>query len=436
MANYNTGKKYNVGSKLVTGFRYNSAPYSIVLKIGEEITLSEDCRLALAKYLLMESFKVSDLSELFAKYEFIGNWLFQAETIEQRTFMSVLETVGAKDIISNFLVNQFLNEDLSLIEQLQAITQMILQENMYLPEEITLKSIYDIAEQMQLPEVNNLIARIFAFQELNIIDREPKTSISDFYIVKSADGAFDILMPFGFKVDWGKTLMNFMPEASDTSIELPGVDGEYVQDTVYKARTFDIVSYSEPGITTEERNYLKTKIANTLELIKKNKKKLTIGSADTSFDVKYSGVATIDDSRGNYIKLDLPLKATNPYAYGEFENTLKGSGLLVNNGIVATGARFEIIGPFTNANLLLGSTLLSWQGTIAANEKLVIDTENFTCFKVDANNIKTNAMATFNGNFPKIPRGSITLECNANINALTTTHWRDKFIWGKHSETF
>lgn len=436
MANYNSGRKYNVSPKEPEGFNYNSAEFSIVFKIGENLNMSEEVKITLARFILNEIQRLTDTIDLKAYFSFTGNLIFQAETYQQTALMSVIETLNVKDLMTSLVVSQLLEEKVSLFEQINLLSEILVEENIPFGEKLDLKTLFNLAESFNLPEISNLVATILAYQELNIIDRDPKTAISDFYIRKSADGAFDILMPFGFKIDWGKTLINFMPEAVDSSVELPGIDGEFVQDTVYKARNFDIVAYSDAGITNQEREYLKTKIANTLELIKTSKKKLTIGNANTSFDVKYSGAANIDDSRGNYVKLELPLKVTNPYGYGEFEGSLKGSGLMVNSGIIPTGPRIEIKGPFVNANISIGSKLLSWQGTILINEKLVIDCEQYLCYKIDANRNKSNAMTGFNGNFVKVDKGSIVIECNQNIEALTTFYWKEKFLWGNHNETF
>lgn len=436
MANYNTGKKYNVSAKEALGFNYNSAIFTITFKIGEQIVLTDELKSLLADFVLNEVYKVSDSTVLNSFFEFNDNLIFNKETANQTALMQIMETLNANDSLINLIVSQLINDDISILEELNQFSLILANDEIETTETLDLKAIYNIADQLGLTEINNLVATILAYQELNIIDRDSKTSISDFYIKKSEDGSFDVLMPFGFKIDWGKTLMNFMPEASDSSIEIQGLDGELVQDTVYKARNFDIVAYSDAGITSQEREYLKTKIANTLELIKSKKKKLTIGNSGTSFDVKYSGVANIDDSRGNFIKLELPLKSPSPYGYNEFEGMMRGSGLLVNAGIISTGPIIEIEGPFTNANILIGARLVSWQGTILINEKLIIDCENGMCYKVDANNFKTNVATGFNGNYIRIEKGSVVVECNSNIESLTTIRWKEKFLWGSHNETF
>lgn len=436
MANYNTGKKYNISAKEPLGFNYNSAIFVITFKIGEEIALSDELKSLFANFVLNEVCKASDSTVLNSFFEFNDNLIFNKETSNQTALMQIMETLNANDSLINLIVSQLINDDIKIIEELNQMSLIMANDEIKAAEILDLKAIYDIADQLGLTEINSLIANILAYQELNIIDRDSKTSISDFYIKKSEDGCFDVLMPFGFKVDWGKTLMNFMPEASDNSIEIPGLDGELVQDTVYKARNFDIVAYSDAGINNQEREYLKAKIANTLELIKSKKKKLTIGSSGTSFDVKYSGIASIDDSKGNFIKLELPLKSPSPYGYNEFEGSIVGSGLLVNAGIISTGPIIEIKGPFTNANILIGSKLISWQGTILVNEKLIIDCENGMCYKIDANNIKTNVATGFNGNYIRIEKGSVVVECNSNIESLTTIRWKEKFLWGSHNETF
>lgn len=109
----------------------------------------------------------------------------------------------------------------------------------------------------------------------------------------------------------------------------------------------------------------------------------------------------------------------DPFWYGSLEKTLIGSGNLVNDGTFETGLIIEIPGPATNLSVTIGGQKLSYNGTIASGQKLIIDTENRTA-KIGV----SNARANYNKVFPLLYPGETTVSAPSNV----TIKWCDKWI--------
>lgn len=417
------------------GANYNDAIYRVILKLSEEVRTNEELRIPLAKFILDYSFPVMDSYSFSTQYGLDEHFYMKADTVHVNSVFELLDKFEIYDSIKDLIVSSYIQDDISLVEELVQFNSIFASENIPTSEILDLKTFAEMADTFGCSELSDLLSFFSEYETLSATDKDPQQAIADFYIARSADNTHDVLLPFGFKVDSKQSLINFMPEAVDTSVQIQGMDGDIVQDTVYSSRAMDIVCYSEDGLTRQQKEQLKTKLANTINTIKNGHKKITIGSASTSFDVKYSGLATTTEG-ASYLKLSLPLKASNPYSYSEFEKTAETSGLLVNDGIVPVGARFEVVGPTQNVSISLGNQLMKWTGTVKSGETLIIDCDFYTVTLVDESGVKHNAMDKFNNTFVKIPLTGIVLELHPDIEGKTTVYWREMFLWGTSRETF
>lgn len=436
MANYNNGYRYNVSPKQSNGFNYNSAIYRVVFKLSEEIKMNDNVHDLISQFVLREYAKWLDETQLNVFWNFTGNMIFEDGKPQLSVLFDLFEQLNLKDTISDLLVSAMINENLNFAEELNSLADIFATENISIKDIADLEALVKTVDGFSIEEKSQIEVLARLFEQLNIIDKEPRQSISDLYIARSADGSRDVLLPFGFSVDWKQTLINFMPEAKETIVEIEGNDGEIVESTVYSSRPMEVVCYSDDGLTSIQKEQLKTKIANTLNLIKENQKKFTIGTAGISFDVKLSGSANASSHNGSFVKLNLPLKSTSSYGYDEFEQVQNGSGIYVNKGIKSIGARFEILGSADNISISVNNQLMKYNLPILQGEKLIIDCEKFSCNIVGTNGIERNAMTDFNRAFPKFPVGGSTIEISPTIEEKTTVYWRELFLWGNNNETF
>lgn len=429
MANYNSGKKYNFSAR-ESGFNYNSAVFMVTLRLTEPLIMKDSVKLQsvnilaseqinlIVEYLLNTKFALSDtaiIKEL--KYLFSSDFY-------------VSDNFNINDNALKVAIAIALSDQFSSDEKIKLISELFSVDNIKIIEKSEIEAYLNGIDECNIIDLSPILnANIYGKEILNLTDKDPKKSISDFYITKSDDGVYDMIMPFDLIVDYSMTHIGFMPECVDTSTEMEGVDGEIVQDSVYKSRIFDIFAVTLDGLTIQQKSEIKKNISYILDSIKKNTKKLTFADHETSFDVKYSGLADITTDGPGWLRFEIPLKSASAYGHKEFSKDLLGSGLLVNDGDKTVGALHKITGECINPTFSIGGTLMTWNGTVQEGETLYIDTDNYTCYLIDKNNVKHNAMKNYNGNFPRIPIGSIVLDANIGTEEHLYTEWRELVLY-------
>jgi phage-related protein len=268
------------------------------------------------------------------------------------------------------------------------------------------------------------------FDSFSVADKESGFKTGDFVIGNADydDAAYDWFYPLDMKIDYNSSSIPVMPQAESTYIEMPSVDGSMIENTTYKNRTFTIVAYSQIGLTRTEKEELKRKITKALDETKNQTKKLTFSKIGLSFDVKYSGSASIIDG-ASYVKASIPLES-NPYGYRSAEKTVSGSGLIVNEGDKAVGCVHKIASGATNPSFRLGDTTYTWTGTVPDGNTLTIDHDDYSCYLTDSSGNKTNAIDKLNGEFKKVEsHESILISCDSSTEKYMLTSIPEKFLW-------
>lgn len=429
MANYNSGKKYNFSAR-ESGFNYNSAVFMITLRLTEPLIMKDSVKLQsvnilaseqinlIVEYLLNTKFALSDtaiIKEL--KYLFSSDFY-------------VSDNFNINDNALKVAIAIALSDQFSSDEKIKLISELFSVENITMLQEAEIEAYVNGFDEDNIIDLSPVLnASIYDKDIINMTDKDPKKAISDFYITKSDDGIYDLIMPFNLIVDYSMTHIGFMPECVDTSTEMQGVDGEIVQDSVYKSRIFDIFAVTLDGLNMQQKSEIKRDIAYILDSIKKDTKKLTFADRETSFDVKYSGLADITTEAPGWLRFEIPLKSASSYGHKEFSRDLAGSGLLVNDGDKTVGALHKITGECVNPSFAIGGILMNWNGTVNEGETLYIDTDNYTCYLIDKNGERHNAMKNYNGNFPRIPIGTIVLDARPGTEEHLYTEWRELILY-------
>lgn len=430
MANWNSGHRFNAH---VTdgGFFWNNASYLLLINLHEVITTSDKISSYLAKLILSEKFKfVYDAiiqTAIYREYESIPSY----DKVSFSSLFQITDSIGITEQISDLIVLAFLHEKFGMIESIREFAQMLANDAIPVQEITDSSAFLQTVENLGFADLHAALKTLLSiYDTMPLTDKEPRTAISDFIIglANEYDAAYDWLLPFGLKIDWNASAIQVMPETELTTIEMPGIDGSIVEDAVYKDRLFQIVAFSEQGLTRHEKEELKTKIAEILDSTKHQSKKLTIQSRDISFDVRYEGAATISEGP-SWVKSVIPFRA-GPYGYRTFEEKLEGNGLVTNTGDAPMGVKITISGPIQSPAFGMGDVVYRWNGAIEQGDKLVIDTNLLTCYLVDDTGKKTNALAKLSGNFQKIPpHTSVVINASPSVSSKMVTVWRDKSIW-------
>lgn len=432
MANWNSGYYYNKKGN-EQGFVWNSDTYLIILNLHEIFQVDETISEQLAGYLLIEKInKFYDELLLQALYDTTPERFSIKEEPKVFQMFFLTEQLGIKDEFTDLLVLAFLHDQMNIVEQARIFAEILTTDKINIKDITTIEAFYEMLDTFKLFDLKaSMQAMINVHDRIAATDHEPRTAVSDFLIgaIDNLDRAFDWLIPFGLKIDWGKSKIDVMPEAELTKIQIPGIDGSIIEDSVYKDRLFEIVAFSEQGLTIYQKEEIKKKITRVLDATKHRDKKLTVQANSVSFDVRYEGQAEIVDGP-SYVKATIPL-TSGPYGYDMFDNELFGPGLVINNGDAPLKVKHTITGAINNPRFSLGTINYIYNGNLGTQDTLVIDHELMTCYLI--NNLdgkKTNVLNNLQGEFQAIPIGeSVVLNATAPTSNQITTTWTNKLIW-------
>lgn len=432
MANWNSGAIFNAkGGE--GGFSWNSKEYILILNLSEVIHVKETLSSVLARLVLAEKgLAVYDAILNAALFDKLTEEIQLDDKVSISLLFKLAEQIGLKDEISDLAVLAYLHDRMDIVEEIQILAQLVAEDKFSLQDDTSIEAFLKTLDDFGLTELEqSILAYIETHDSFGLTDHEPRQAISDFLIgaIEDDDKAYDWLIPFNMRVDWGNTKIQVMPEAEITSIEMPGIDGSIVADTVYKDRLFSIVAFSEDGMTLQQKEDLKARITQILDSTKHKTKKLTVQARGTTFDVKYEGQADIQ-SGPSFVKGTIPLQVT-PYGYSMFPYELYGSGLVDNaNGDTMMRPKHTISGPITNPSFKLGTVTYTWNGTVPAETSLVINHDKYTCYTIDNFGKKKNVLAQLTGDFQAIDAGkSVVLVADENTEGHILTEWVTPVLW-------
>ncbi len=242
---------------------------------------------------------------------------------------------------------------------------------------------------------------------------EGKKYSADMYFVVDTEG---ILQPLGVMV-LGDSRKDLLPPTRDMTEEIPGRHGEIDFGTEFKARPLELHVATIEGLSPLEKEELRRKCAMYLNPTTGTKKLVFLDDPDKEYNVKYSGKIT-PTNQPTWFDFTIPFKMCDPLIYDGNETVLVGSGTLNNTGTCETGVIIEISGPSTNPSITIGSDILAYTGTIPNGQKLIIDTDTMTA-KLNG----ANALANYNGKFPKIKPGQTSVTSGSNVTIKLKSKW-------------
>lgn len=423
--NYNSGYKYNSKFNL-----YNSVIYKYIVNVYEVLRLNDAITRRTAFIALFESQKIADYLSTAITWSF-DETIEMYDKSDNFVLFDIAEKLNIKDDFSDLVVMLYLMDKVNILDELAYLNAFINQTDSINVKDISnIEAFIEQLDKFGFNESKDLFALISEFESLNISDKNPRKAISDFYIghQEGFDNAFTWLFPFDMMIDEKNSTIQVMPQTESNYIEMQGVDGSIVENTIYKNRLFNIIAYTKDGLTKFEKEEIKKEITRILDATKHETKKLTVQSADVSFDVKYSGLADIAEGP-SFVKATIPLE-TSPYGYPLFDREVYGSGLILNDGQSNVGCVNYISAGCVNPEFQLGTITYRWNGTVPDNMTLIIDHEAYMCYLESAHGYRKNAITNLTGNFQRIPKeSSIVLLANANTENYIRTTLKERILW-------
>lgn len=428
--NYNTGKKYNFKANQ-NGLTYNSIGFSILINLYETLSPKDVLPEILARVIIQEKNASTDSMFWQAFFNYEDSFYLANESVEQFALFELSEKLNIKPELVDTLVFLQLNDKFSLIDQFKELNALItLQENKSIIDDLDFKALIELAESNNLNDVAEWLAFMELYEYPQILDRDPRTALSDFFLGKidEFDAAYDWITPFDLIVDWRNTEIQIMPQTESDYIDLPNVDGSIIENTVYKNRLFNIVAWTQDGLTVQEKEQIKQDIAYILDSTKNQNKKMTFGNTGNTFDVKYSGVLGMQEAPSS-IKFTIPFEAS-AYGYPVIDQLIYGSGLLINNGDKDSAPVHIINGGCVNPSFQLGDIVYSWAGTVPENSKLYINHSDYTCYLESVEGTRTNVLNKLTGEFQQIGKGkSLPINCFGDTANYLMTTLKEFVLW-------
>lgn len=208
-----------------------------------------------------------------------------------------------------------------------------------------------------------------------------------------------------------------LPGTRENTEAIPGRHGEIDFGSEFQPRVMElqVATSTDP----DAREQLKRTLAKWLNPLMGAQPLIFSSDIEKTYYVKYAGKIDLTHYP-NFLEFTIPFKSSDPFMVGSFERQHIGSGVLTNEGTFEAPVKIEIIGPVTNPSVTIGSSTLTWTGTVGVGNKLEIDTERMT---VTFNGV--NALANYEGGFPKLQPGGT--EVTVSGGTITFT-WRGRWI--------
>ncbi len=110
-----------------------------------------------------------------------------------------------------------------------------------------------------------------------------------------------------YLINFSRSNIPSMPEATESTVRVAGRDGDIVLNTTYEPMSFEIVCYTDDGLSQEEKVQEEQKVNAFLNSIKNKTKTFAIEEAEKFYKVKYNGAVTTINYP-SHVQFTIPLK--------------------------------------------------------------------------------------------------------------------------------
>lgn len=249
---------------------------------------------------------------------------------------------------------------------------------------------------------------------------------TEFKIVRSVDGLYDMFYPFGIRIDWSESKLQYAPDIEIERQSIAGADTDVMFDASYGVRGLTIVGYTADGLTRQQMERLKSEIANTLNVIKTQNTRLLY--YDTGFvNISLSGVSFIDDAHLGYLKSTFQFTLVNPFNYQL--KSLNGGGIALNEGLYNAKPIITFSGSVFEPEIICnGQNIFLETATFEENDKIVIDCEKRKVYITEDGETRDVTHLMQYNDFFELQRGENII--SSNYPTQTKIEWQEKFLFG------
>lgn len=257
------------------------------------------------------------------------------------------------------------------------------------------------------------------------------STTTEFKITRSVDGLYDMFYPFGIRIDWSESKLQYAPDIEIERQSLAGADTDVMFGANYGVRGLTIVGFTADGLTRQQMERLKSEIANTLNVVKTQNTRLLY--YDTGYvNINLAGVSFVDDAHLGYLKATFKFTLVNPFNYQI--KSLVGDGTATNEGlynakpiITFSGEVFE---PEITCN---GQTIVIGTATLNSTDKVVVDCEKRKVYET-VDGVTTDITHLIQeGDYFELQKGDNVI--TSNYPQQLKIEWQEKFLFGTSAAT-
>ncbi len=230
------------------------------------------------------------------------------------------------------------------------------------------------------------------------------------------------LQPLGVKVI-SDNRYDLIPQLKKYTEHIPGRAGEYSFGCDLQPRVIRMLVGRRVSTNSADPNYRAIVIRQLAAQLNPLQGEQNLSFADEPgkvYVVELADAINISRER-EYLEFLLAFQMMSPYIRAVAQSSLIGSGTAVNNGNIETAFIVTIQGPVTDPSVVVGSYTMTYTGEVPAGQALIIDTD-----KMIANLNDDNALANFNGVFPKLAVGNNSI--TAAAAGTTTITWYNRWL--------
>lgn len=251
--------------------------------------------------------------------------------------------------------------------------------------------------------------------------------MTDYKIIRTSDGLYDVFLPFGLRVDWGESKLQYAPTIQIERQTIVGGDADYMHNARYGVRGLTIVGYTADGYSKAQIESLKTLITSKLHEV--HGKEIKVSYYDTGYiNVCLSGQSFVENVQTGFLKATLNFTLVSPYNY--IVKTLSGDGNIENNGLYPARPQIKIDGAATSPSFYYNGKTLTLGATLASNEYAIIFCDLCKACKYSGGTI-TDITNLVTGEYLEFEKG--TKAITSNHPTQTTYEWHEKYLWGANS---
>lgn len=248
--------------------------------------------------------------------------------------------------------------------------------------------------------------------------------MSEFKITRSVDGCYDVFYPFGLRVDWGESKIQYAPTMQIDRQEVVGADADVLFGARYGVRGLTIVGYTADGYSKANIESLKALISNYLN--DAHKQNIKMMYYDMGYiNIRFSGVSFADNIQTGFLKVTFNFTLVNPYNY--LIKTLSGNGNITNAGLYNCKPQIKIMGSATHPSVTYNGKTLTLGITLASDEYAIIFCDLYKAYKYSGDTI-TDVTNFVSGEYFDFLKG--TYAVSSNYPTQTTYEWHEKYLWG------